>query len=69
MLWLSELLIQRHDLECFADVVRAVQERAREGERFLRLDVRPQFPDTPEDWEEILETAFMNPDRPVGTGA
>lgn len=57
MLHLSELLISRHDLACFADVVQAVREGARH-ERFLRLDIKPPFPDTPDNWEDVLEGAF-----------
>ena len=34
------------------------RERARDGEMFFRMDVRPPFPDTPEDWEDRLEAAF-----------
>lgn len=58
MLWLSEILLRRHDLGSFDALVGAVQERARGGEMFFRMDVKPPFPDTPEDWEDRLEAAF-----------
>lgn len=57
MLHLSDLLIERHDLRSFAALVDAVRDRAKE-ERFLRIDVRPPFADTPENWEDVLESAF-----------
>ena len=57
MLYLSEILIQRHDLQQFSELVAAVRGAAA-GRRFLRMDVRPPFPDTPEDWEDRLEAAF-----------
>ena len=57
MLHISDILIERHDLASFADLVGAVEARARD-ERFLRLDVKPPFPDTPENWEDVLESAF-----------
>ena len=60
MLWLSEILIQRHDLETFEDLLKAVRERARQGEMFFRMDVKPPFHDTPEDWEDRLEGAFTS---------
>jgi hypothetical protein len=63
MLWLSELLIQNHNLESFAALADAVTARAREGEMFFRMDVRPPFPDTPEDWEDRLEAAFSSAQR------
>ena len=34
-----------------------VREKAR-TERFFRMDVKPPFPDTPENWEDRLESAF-----------
>ena len=58
MLNLSELMLQRHDLEHFQDLLEAVKERARQGERFFRIDVKPPYPDTPDNWEEVLESAF-----------
>ncbi len=58
MLWLSEILLQNHDCASFEDLVALVEEAARKGEIFFRMDVRPPFPDTPEDWEDRLEAAF-----------
>ncbi len=63
MLWLSELLLQRHDLESFEQLSQAVAEKAREGEMFLRMDVKPPFTDTPENWEEKLEASFTSAGR------
>jgi hypothetical protein len=40
------------------DLVPLVKEVARGGERFFRMDVKPPYPDTPEDWEDRLEAAF-----------
>ncbi len=59
MLSLSELLISKHDLTCFADLVAAVREGAR-TERFLQMDIKPPFPDTPQNWEDVLEGAFSS---------
>jgi hypothetical protein len=58
MLWLSEVLLRGHDLDSFTALERAVTEQARAGEMFFRMDVRPPFPDTPDDWEDRLEAAF-----------
>lgn len=60
MLYLSEILIQNHDLEDFESLLEVVRERARtSGEIFFRIDVKPQFPDTPPHWEDALEGAFV----------
>ncbi len=58
MLWLSEVLIQGKDLETFEDLKEELKKRARDGELFFRMDVKPPFPDTPNDWEDKLEAAF-----------
>jgi len=58
MLCLSEILLQGHELQTFEDLLGAVQDKALSGELFFQMDVRPPFPDTPEDWEDRLEAAF-----------
>jgi hypothetical protein len=58
MLWLSEVLLQGYDIDSFESLTQEIGARARAGEMFFRMDVRPPFPDTPEDWEDRLEAAF-----------
>jgi hypothetical protein len=58
MLWLSEILLQNNNAESFDDLVKLVEDGARKGEIFFRMDVKPPFSDTPEDWEDQLESAF-----------
>ena len=58
MLTLSELLIAHHDLTSFEELKELIAARIDAGERFLSLDVRPPFSDTPEDWEDRLESFF-----------
>ncbi len=58
MLCLSEILLKHHELENFDQLVAVVEEKARGGELFFQMDVRPPFPDTPETWEDRLEAAF-----------
>jgi hypothetical protein len=59
MLHLSELLLEHHELENFDQLVELVKQEAKEKrERFFRMDVRPHFPDTPDNWEDRLEAAF-----------
>ena len=59
MLHVSDILIERHDLGSFAELVEAVRTHARK-ERVLRIDVKPPFADTPENWEDVLESAFTS---------
>jgi hypothetical protein len=58
MLKLSDILIANNQIESFDELVPKVQEVARSGERFFRMDVKPPYPDTPDDWEDRLEAAF-----------
>lgn len=58
VLKLSYVLISNHDLENFEELLDLVRIFAQRGERFLQFDVKPEFPDTPENWEDRLEAAF-----------
>jgi hypothetical protein len=58
MLKVSDLLISHQELQSFSDLAKLVTQVAGDGERFFRIDVKPPFPDTPEDWEDRLEAAF-----------
>ena len=60
MLWLSEVLLQHHELQSFEELKTKLSERAQQGEMFFRMDVRPPFQDTPENWEDILESVFTS---------
>ncbi len=60
MLILSEVLIQNHQLESYADLIRFIQARAKEGEMFFDIDIKPTYPDTPEEWESDLEIKFTS---------
>jgi len=57
MLWLSEVMMKHHDLESFEQLVKVIQEEAK-GNMHFKMDVKPTYPDTPENWEDRLEAAF-----------
>ena len=59
MLWLSEILIQDHELASFTGLQEALQQRARDGAILFGIDVKPPFHDTPADWEVMLESTFV----------
>ena len=60
MLALSEILMQNHSMQSFEELKLELKKRAQQGEIFFQMDVRPPFKDTPEDWEDILESAFTS---------
>lgn len=58
MLKLSDILVAHKEIESFDELTPIIQDIARNGERFFRIDLKPPYPDTPEDWEDRLEAAF-----------
>ncbi len=60
MLWLSEILLENHNLNTFAELTDKVREKAASGEMFFRMDVKPTYPDTPDNWEDRLEAVFTS---------
>jgi hypothetical protein len=58
MLHLSHIIIANQELESFEQLEAVLREHARRGERFFRIDVKPPYPDTPENWEDRLEATF-----------
>ena len=58
MIWLSEILIQEHQLISFDDLQVALKKRAQAGEVLFGIDIKPQFGDTPANWESVLESVF-----------
>lgn len=58
MLKLSEILIANQGIESFDELIPLIQAIARDGERFFRMDVKPPYPDTPDNWEDRLEATF-----------
>lgn len=57
MLHVSDLLLQHREITTFAELVDVVKLRAKDY-RFFRMDIKPPFPDTPLNWELVLEGAF-----------
>ncbi len=58
MLLLSDILISNYKLTSFNELLPIIESIAQQGERFFKMDVKPTFPDTPANWEDILETTF-----------
>ena len=54
----SELLIANPKMRSFEELEAAVVEAARSGEIHLYMDIKPEFPDTPRNWERDLEIVF-----------
>jgi len=64
---LSDLIISNPEVTNFADLTQLVVAAAQRGERFMHLDVKPDYRDTPRNWELKLEAAFYWGDQIVPT--
>ncbi|MDC9715122.1 MAG: sulfur relay protein DsrC [Gammaproteobacteria bacterium] len=59
MLLISEVMIANPSLDTFEDLVVVLKTIAKgSDERFFQMDVKPDYGDTPENWEDRLEAAF-----------
>ncbi len=58
MLYLSEILLQHHNLQTFEELCQVVSDQAK-GHIHFKIDVKPTYPDTPGNWEDRLEGAFV----------
>ncbi len=57
MLYLSEIMMQHPEVDSFDKLLEVVKERSK-TEMFFRIDVKPPFSDTPDNWEDRLEASF-----------
>jgi len=61
---ISELIIAHPDMTSFAQLEEKVVQAARDGEIHLYMDIKPEYPDTPNKWEQRLEQAFYRAESP-----
>lgn len=60
MLYLSEILLQNPELQSFDELKQVLGKRAKQGEMFFRMDIKPPYFDTPPSWEDQLEAVFTS---------
>ncbi len=59
MLLISEVIIANPQIDDFEGLVVTLKAIAKTSdERFFQMDVKPDYGDTPENWEDRLEAAF-----------
>jgi hypothetical protein len=54
----SDLIIGHPEVQSFEDLKRLVTAAGRSGYRFLQFDIKPDFTDTPRNWDLALEAEF-----------
>ncbi len=59
MLLISEIMIGNPQIDDFEELVVVLKAISKASdERFFRMDVKPDYQNTPENWEDRLEAAF-----------
>jgi hypothetical protein len=58
MLDLSEIIIQNPQINSFEELLQAVRQRGSEGQVLIQFDIKPDYPDTPRNWQWQIESAF-----------
>ena len=59
----SDLIIEHPEVQTFQELKDLVTSAAKSGFRFLQFDVKPDFADTPRNWDLVLEAVFYKADR------
>ncbi len=60
MLQISDMIIAHPEISSFSQLEELVKEAARRGTIHLSFDLKPEYPDTPRNWQDRLETAFLS---------
>jgi len=56
---LSDIIVQNPDVGSFPGLIKVIRDRAEEaGKAMLEMDIKPDYPDTPRNWEFLVESAF-----------
>jgi len=58
MVYTSQVLKMHPELATFAEFTNVVRALGEQGEFLISMDEKPPYPDTPENWELVLEHAF-----------
>ncbi|KAA5602426.1 sulfur relay protein DsrC [Blastochloris sulfoviridis] len=69
MIQISDLMIAHPELVSFRQLEALVEEVATSGEIHLYFDIKPEFADTPRDWDMRLEVIFLSAQAPHDAGA
>ena len=60
---ISDIIIQHPEINSFNELLAAVRRITSDDMLFLEFDVKPDYRDTPRDWQWQLEGAFIGGPR------
>ena len=55
---LSDLIISHREITSYFELEQLVEAAGKDGMMVLHMDLKPDFQDTPRDWQKRLELAF-----------
>lgn len=58
MISLSQIIIENPQVKSFKELLDVVEQEAKHGTLHLEFDVKPDYRDTPRNWEFHIESAF-----------
>ncbi len=58
MISLSQIIIENPQVKSFKQLLDVVEQEAKHGTLHLEFDVKPDYRDTPRNWEFHIESAF-----------
>jgi len=58
MISLSQIIIENPQVKSFKQLLEVVEQEAKHGTLHLEFDVKPDYRDTPRNWEFHIESAF-----------
>lgn len=62
---LSDLIISHREITSYFELEKLVEAAAHDGMIVLHMDLKPDYPDTPRDWQKRLELVFYRAGVPT----
>ena len=56
---LSRICIRNTHISSFKELISTIETTNFEGNCLLEIDIKPDYPDTPRNWEPLIESAFI----------
>ncbi len=56
---LSKICIRNAHISSFKELLATIEKTDFEGNCLLQIDIKPDYPDTPRNWEPLVESAFI----------
>jgi len=55
---LSDVIIRNPEVSSFKALLAVIGQQGKDGKTMLQIDLKPDFSDTPRNWEFLVESAF-----------